>query len=1071
MLFVLQFSNYITELLINIQLFIESTIFFTKTNFNMHLRLLRSRLFARELISHFRQFSLTMMLIITISASGYTQGGFTVNGKVTDKAGNGVPGVSVTEKGSSKATVTNENGEFSISVASGSATLIFSSVGYNTLEQAVGNQSNLSVSLDESEGKLEEVVVTALGIQRKAKSLTYSTQSVKGDDLTKVKDANPMNGLIGKVSGLQINRSSSGIGGSVNITLRGLKSLRNNQPLYIIDGLPITNTGGSGSEGPFGGGTDRGDILSTLNSDDIVSINVLKGASASALYGSEGANGAIMITTKKGAAGTTKIDISSSAMFDQAYMVPELQFSYGQSSSDKGDAEESWGAKGNFDDHVKGFFNTGSTFINSVSLSGGTAKSQSYFSYSNTTNKGVLPTNKFNQHTISFRNSTKFFNDKLTFDGSLMYSNQDIHNRPTSGLYFGVLSGLYMFPRGRDFEDFKENFEYLSPSRNLMLQNWFNINSEAGLTGTHHQQNPFWALNRNPTDQTRHNLIGAVSLKYSITDWLTLSTRGTLNRAWNKFERRVYAGTQGVISGQTSTALPLDNGRYLREEGTTLNKYGDILLIGNKDIGEDFTLNFTAGASITDFESSGWALDARKLAVANGFSMNNIFRGEANSIANLNESFGRLQKQGVFGSANLGFKDLVYVDLTARNDWSSSLANTPSEKSGYFYYSAGASLVLSELLKIPNNFSKLRFTYAEVGNDIAQYASIIPQATISNGNISINNSGVFGDQPLKPELSKSFELGYEGRFINNRLSVDIALYKTNTENQYVSFAGPAGLLNTTLYLNAGNVENKGLEISINYDVVKGRKFNWTTGFNYTANRNKVLELHPKLGNRYPIGGNFNVLRVGGSFGDFWGKTFLRDDKGVMVVTNDSIPMGSVDGYIGSSNPKAIVGWANTFTYGNFALTVNVDGRFGGQVISVTQGYLNSFGYSKESADARDAGGLAVNAVKQDGTAVDWVPAQKYYQGIGNRDGIIEGLVYSATNIRLRELALAYTIPVKSNVLKQASISLVGRNLFFFKNNAPYDPELNTTTGVGGQGFDSFGLPTTRSYGLNLKLTF
>lgn len=1002
----------------------------------------------------------------------------TITGKVTNASDKSpLIGATVAVKGTNNATTTTADGTFSLSATGSDVTLVISSVGFASKEvKLAAGQNSTSVELATAEEELSEVVVTALGVQRKAKSLTYSTQVVKGDDITKVKDANLMNGLIGKVSGLQINRSSSGIGGSVNITLRGLKSLRNNQPLYIIDGLPITNTGGSGPTGPFGGGTDRGDILSTLNPDDIQSINVLKGASASALYGSEGANGAIMITTKKGAAGSTKIDISSSMTFDSPLDMPKLQYSYAQTPSSKGDAEESWGPKGNYSDlksKIDGFFRTGTTFINSVSLSGGTAKSQSYFSYANTSNKGIMPTNTFKQHTISFRNSSHFFNDKLIFDGSLMYSTQDIHNRPASGLYFGVLGGLYMFPRGRDFDDFKENFEYFSPSRNLYLQNWFDINYDAGLSGTHHEQNPYWALYRNPTDQSRHNIIGSVNLKYLLTDWLTLSARGTLNQLWNKFERKVYAGTQGVISGQTSVALPVDNGRYLRDESAGTSLYGDILLVGNKDIGENFSLNFTAGASITDLKNSGWSLDARKLKAANAFLLNAIFREEPNSIASLVESFGRLQKQGVFGSANLGYRDMVYIDLTARNDWSSSLANTPSEKSGYFYYSGGLSVVLSEMFKFPewNNLSKLRFTYAEVGNDIAQYASIVPQARFGNGNVAINNSGIFGDEPLKPELSRSYELGYEGRFINNRLNIDIALYKTNTENQYVSFTGPRGLLNTTLYLNAGNVENKGIEIALNYTAIKNGKFTWTTGFNYTANRNKVLELHPKLGNTYPIGGNFNVLRVGGSFGDFWAKTFLRDDKGKIVVTNDSIPMGSKDGYIGTSNPKAIVGWSNSFEYGNFALTIGIDGRFGGQVISTSQGYLNSFGYSKESGDARDAGGVVVDMVKQDGTAVTKVPAQKYYQGIGNRDGIIEGQIYSATNIRLREVALAYTIPLESNVIKFATVSLIGRNLFFFKNDAPYDPELNTTTGVGGQGYDIFGLPSTRSYGLNVKLTF
>ncbi|MCF3112182.1 SusC/RagA family TonB-linked outer membrane protein [Niabella sp. CC-SYL272] len=994
-----------------------------------------------------------------------------VHGRVTGADGAPLYGVTVSVKKSNKAVITDENGDYSIAAAPGSV-LLFSYVGYAAREATVQSGEALNITLQSSDTELSTVVVTALGIQRKAKSLTYSTQIVKGDDLTKAKDANPMNNLIGKVSGLQINRSSSGIGGSVNITLRGLKSLRNNQPLYVVDGLPIINVAGSGSEGPFGGSTDRGDILSTLNSDDILSINVLKGASASALYGSEGANGAIMITTKKGAAGSTRVDISSSATFDQPFYLPKLQYSYGQSASEKGDAEESWGAKGNFKNHVDGFFRTGTTLINSVAISGGNAKAQNYFSYANTANKGILPTNKFNQHTLSFRNTMKLFNDKLTFDGNIMYSSQNIENRPTSGLYFNVLSGLYMFPRGLDFDYYKENYQYLSPTRNLMLQNWYEINFDKGLSGTHHEQNPFWALYKNPTFQSRHNIIAAVNLKYAINDWLSLSARGTMNRIWNKFERKVYAGTQGVISGQTSVDLPVDNGRYLRDESNGVNKYGDILLIGNKDLNENLTLNFTAGASINDLTNNGWSLDARKLVAANAFLMDGIFRGEKNSIASLTENYSRVQKQGVFGSANLGFKEMAYLDLTARNDWSSSLAYTPNEKSGYFYYSAGLSLVLSEMFKLPtwNNLSKLRFTYAKVGNDIAQFVSVTPQGRINNGAILPNSSGVLNDDFLKPEISTSFEAGYEGRFLNSRLGLDIALYKSNTVNQYVSFNGPPALLYSTLYMNAGNVENKGIEIAVNYDVIKGEGFNWTSGVNYTANRNKVLELHPQLGNRYPIG-NFNVLRLGGSFGDYWAKTFKRNDQGKIVVADDGTPMGDVDGYIGSSNPKAMIGWNNSFSYKRFALSMNVDGRFGGQVISITQGYLNSFGYSKESADARDAGGVVVDAVKQDGTPVTKVDAQKWYSGIGNRDGIIEGEVYSATNIRLRELSIAYNIPVKSSFVKQANVSLIGRNLFFFKNNAPFDPELNTSTGVVGQGFDSFGLPTTRSYGLNVKLSF
>lgn len=997
-----------------------------------------------------------------------------LTGKVVDEQQAALPGVSILIKGTNRGTTTDAEGKFAISVPA-TGVLIFSSVGYASKEVAYnGAVSNIDVDLLPDSRSLNEVVVTALGIERKAESLTYSTQAIKGAELTRAKDPNPMNNLVGKISGMQINRSSSGAGGSVNIILRGMKSNRSNQPLYVIDGLPITNTGGSGSEGAFGGGTDRGDILSTLNADDIASINVLKGASASALYGSQGANGAIMITTKKGTAGRTRIDFSSSATFDKPFYLPKLQYSYGQTPNDKGGtsySEESWGAKGNYKDNTKGFFNTGSTLINSIGLSGGNDKIQNYFSYSNTTNKGVMPTNKFNQHTLSFRNSTKFFNDKLTFDGNLMYSTQNVHNRPSSGLYFGVLPGLYMFPRGLDFDKYKQ-YEYMSTTRNLHLQDWYNINYDAGQGGTHHQQNPYWVLNRNATDQNRNNIIGAANLKYTLTDWLSLSVRGTLNQQWNKFERKVYAGTQGIISGETIAGVLNDNGRYIREEGTGRTMYGDVLLVGNKNLNENLELNFTLGGSINDSKSSSWALDARKLKAANAFLLNNIFRDQP--VNSLKEAFSRRQIQSVFASANLGIKKYVYLDVTARNDWASTLANTPSAKSGYFYYSAGVTTVLSEMFKLPewNNYSKLRFSYAQVGNDVSDFVTQIPEAKYGSGLLEINNQGVYQNVPLKPEISGSFELGYEGRFINNRLSVDVALYKTNTKNQFFEFDGPVGLLNTKVLLNAGNVQNKGIEVALNFDVIEGERFGWKTGLNFTANRNKVLKLHPKLAQFYPIGGNFNVLRLNGSFGDFWGKTFLRNDEGKMMVsTKDSIPLSGPDGYIGNSNPRALVGWNNTINLGDVSLNFTIDGRFGGQVISITQGYLNSFGVSQESADARDAGGVNIDAVNEDGKAINKISAKKYFAAVGNRDGIIEGEVYDASNIRMREISLYYKLPIKSKLINNASIGLVGRNLFFFMNKAPYDPELNTTTGVGGQGLDIFGLPTTRSMGVNLKLSF
>ncbi|MEC3878413.1 SusC/RagA family TonB-linked outer membrane protein [Parapedobacter sp. 10938] len=996
----------------------------------------------------------------------------TLAGRVLKAADNTpVSGATIRVDGTSASTMSNEDGHFSLEAPAANVTLVVTSIGYETVSMpvAASQSGEITVRLHVSSDELDEVVVTALGIERKAKSLTYSTQVVKGEELTKVKDVNPINALTGKVSGLQINRSSSGMGGSVNIILRGFKSNRNNQPLYVVDGLPITNTGGSGPTGPFGGGTDRGDILSTLNPDDIASINVLKGASASALYGSQGANGAIMITTKKGAAGRMRIELNSGVTFDQAFYLPELQYRYGQTTAD---SEESWGEPGTFSDPVDGFFNTGTTYLNTVSLSGGTEKMQNYFSYGNTTNNGVLPTNTFKQHSLTFRNATNFFEDRLKFDGSLMYSKQDVHNRPASGLYFGPLSGLYMFPRGQDFDHYRENFEYFSDTRNLYLQNWWNINYDAGISGTHHQQNPYWILNRNATDQLRNNVIGQASLSFKFTDWLSLAARGTLNQRWDRFQRNVFAGTQGVLSGETIAGVLDDNGRYMREASESTDLYGDVLLNGDRQLSEDFGLTFTLGSSITDSRSSGWALDQRRLAIANIFLLSNIYR--ESPMNSMTERASRRQIQSVFGSANIGFREKVYVDLTARNDWSSTLANTPNMEKGYFYWSAGITGILSDMIDLPDfmTYSKVRLTYAEVGNDVAPF-STIPTNSLSTGTLTANVSGPYLGLPLRPEISRSFEVGYEGRFWNDRINLDIALYKTNTTDQYFSYAGPVGTTYTTVFLNAGNVENKGLEVALGADILKSENFTWNTGLNLTMNRNKILELAENLGETYAVGGNFNVMRLGGSFGDFWGKQFLRDANGTLIVDADGRPQGgTTDGYLGNNNPKALIGWNNTFSYNDWSLSLSVDGRFGGQVISITQGYLNSFGASEESAAARDRGGVDVPAVLADGTPFSGLlPAASYYGAIGNRDGIIEGQVYDATNIRLREVSLFYRLPIKWQGIQSASLGLTGRNLFFFRNDAPYDPELNTTTAVGGQGYDIFGLPTTRSYGLNLKVSF
>jgi len=1009
-------------------------------------------------------------------------------GVVQDEDGLNLPGVTVVLKNTTKKTQTDANGQFTIDAEPGNV-LVFSFIGYQTREVTLTEEKNLKIILKGDNQNLEEVTVTALGIERQTKSLTYSAQNVKGEELTKAKDPNPMNSLTGKVAGLQINKSSSGMGGSVRITIRGDKSTRNNQPLYVLDGLPITNTSGSGAVNSFGGETDRGDFLSTLNPDDIESITVLKGAGASALYGSQAANGAIQIVTKKGKAGGTKIDFSSNFMIDKAAYLPKIQTSYLQTNAGN---DQSWGPAGSSVNQVDEFYQTGTTWINSISLSGGTEKVQNYFSYANTDNRGILPTNTFKQNSLSFRNTTRFF-DKLTFDGSLMYSNQSIQNRPTSGTYFSALSGLYLFPRGLDFQQYQDNFEVYMPSRNMMRQNWWNINADAGLTGTDVQQNPYWVLNRNQTQQDVQNLLGQIKLSYEINDWLRLSARGTMTKSWNDYGREIYATTQSTLSGRQDLSLSpalYDNGRYQMEQSQNTTLYGDLLLTGSKTLNEDFKLNFTAGGSIDDRKTDGFAADASYLRVPNVFQLSNILQVDPSTGFTLTDnSPARRQVQSIFASTNFGYQDKLFLDLTARNDWSSTLAFTPSAKSGYFYWSAGLNAILTDFFKIPGvNFAKIRGSYANVGNDLDPYATYTLSA-LSSGTLTPTVAGPYLNIPLRPETTRSFEVGAELRFLDNRLTADFTWYNSNTIDQYFQIDVPVGLLNSTAFFNAGNIRNRGVEISLGYDIIKNGTVNWNTALNFTANRNKILELAPGILSddavyyisSYTASGTagstsaYNVIRSGGSFGDLWGRTFLRDESGALIVSADGTPQASsTTGYLGNTNPKAMVGWNNNIRIKNFNIGVLIDGRFGGQVMSMTQAYLNSYGVSQESATARDNGGVAVAAVLADGTPYSGlIPAQAYYQGVGNRDGINEGMIYSATNIRLRELSLTYKLPLKTKSISNVTVGLVGRNLFFFMKDAPYDPELSmsTATNGSGQGVDVFGLPSTRSYGINLKCTF
>ncbi len=1004
-----------------------------------------------------------------------------VTGRVVNKDGAPVVGVSVSVKGKNKGTSTNENGNFTIDAEKGDV-LLFSSVGFENQEITVTGNGDISVQLTESNKQIETVVITALGIQRKAKSLTYSVQKVSNSDLTTVKDANVINNINGRIAGVTVNKSASGTGGSARVILRGQKSTRENQPLYVIDGVPMSNYSpaqpadvwGQGT-GSGSGGRDGGDGISNINPDDIENISVLKGAAASALYGSQGNNGVILITTKKGKAGVVKVDFSSSLTVDKAAYIPKMQWDYKQGNAGAAGAGSfSWGPAGSSPDHVKSFFRTGSTWINSISISGGTEKAQTYFSYSNTRSNGILPTNTFNRHNFAVRETMKMLNDRLSLDANVIVASQKVHNRPTSGLYYNPLSGLYIMPRGQDFNKFKNNYEYFSPSRTVNLQNWWNINADAGLTGDDNQQNPYWVLNRNQTDDKLFRFFGSLVLKYKLSADLSIQARGNIDKSNTNYELKAHAGTQGTLADA--------NGRYTLDKQENTQLYGDLIATYNKQITKKIGVITTLGTSIQDLHTGYQDFFDSK---GGGLTFTNVF-----NVGNINLSPGsgstyfqagnRKQIQSVFASVNFNLDNKYFVDVSARNDWSSALSFTP--KNNYFYPSVGANALLSEIFSMPASvsFAKIRAAYAQVGSDVATY-STNPLNLIRNGQLQNNDRGPLPGTYLKPELSTSIEIGTEWRFLNNSLGFDITWYKSNTRNQYFELNSTTpGTGLSTFYLNAGDIQNSGIEATIDYSRSFGKKIKWNTMLNITSNRNKIIDLATQIppNTNYKItdGGvnNYNlVIRKGGSFGDITGKLFLRDANGNIIVDGATGKPQSGDfGIVGNPNPKLVLGWSNSFTFkNNLSIGFLINGRFGGKVMSITQAVLDQYGASKISADARKNGGVDIAASKVGGgTYSGKIPAEAFYTTVGGRDGITEYYMYDATNIRLQELSIGYPVKLRGTVIKNLHISLIGRNLFFFSKKAPFDPETSMSTGNGLQGVDVFGLPPVRSFGLNLKMT-
>lgn len=1031
----------------------------------------------------YRVMSEKLVVISTLDAPAV----FPVTGTVQlrDQAGNTFTnaGVVVKESGTENVTMTDEQGRFTISVSGENAQLEISHIGYKTVIAAVAGKNSLTLVLEPEVEQLTDVVVTALGIAREKKALTYSIQTLDGSDLSEGRNVNITSAMTGRVAGLSINKTNSGPGGSNRIIFRGNRSLvGNNQPLIIVDGVRIDNAAKAFADVALFGARDNGDGISNINPDDIESMNVLTGVSAAALYGSDAANGAIIITTKKGKNQQgVGIAVGSSAMIENPMIFPHMQDQYGQGTAGIFDpsSEFSWGSAMDGQQladwtgetrafspqpgNARDFFRTGSEFVNSLSLSSGTDRSQTYFSFTNTSSRGIVPNNEFGRNNFNLRQSLNL-TDKLSVDLKANYIIETIENRPLSGVANRAVSTLLAMPRSLRLADIK-NYESVS-AEGVLTQNYWAAATPAF-------QNPYWTAYRNLYERKRNRIIGLASVRYQLTPALNIQLRSSIDYYVDASEEKNYNDTYWLTDY-------VGRGNYVVNRESNRQFNGDVLVNYLKELSSSFRLSVNAGAGFEKFNFERATLNNNGLNAPNLFATSN-----ASALSNFQFPYlpysplSRWERQSVYAAAQLSYRNYLFLDLTGRNDWNSTL---PADNFSYFFPSAGLSAVISDMTRLPAfvSYLKLRTSYAFVGNG-AGFNQLKPSLTLvpgGNGGF-LNIDRTLRNAYLKPEQTRSFEGGIDFSVLDNRLGAEITYYKTNTINQTLTIPVPDPSGYARRIINAGNIRNSGVELVLTARPVQIPAFKWDIHFSFGANRNKVLELdslskEPLLSSPQDLG-QIKVVE-GGKYGELFVRGFVRNDAGEIVVQDNGLPVVDTEQgtYVGNYNPDWTGGIANTLRYKAFAFSFLIDIRKGGTVVSGTQYLMASKGTAAFTAENREAGFVIPNSVTEGGGKNNVpVTAEQYWTHLTS-GFIIEPFVYDATNVRMREASLSYAIPSKkleNSIVKGASLSLVGRNLFFIVNKADgFDPESSLGTG-NNQGIEYASLPSTRSLGVYLKLNF
>jgi TonB-linked SusC/RagA family outer membrane protein len=969
-----------------------------------------------------------------------------VHGRVVNKNGDPLGNVSVIIKGTKTGTITDDDGHFTLNAPNNkNVVLEISSVGYQKKTVSVKNATEITITLELAATGMDEVVVTALGIKRQAKSLTYSVQTVGSNEIDEAKTTNIATALQGKVAGMRITMSPNGPGSSANILLRGVRSLSgNNQPLIIIDGVPLDNssrpleTGGSTG---FYGGRNGGDGIGMLNSDNVASMTVLKGASAAALYGSQGQNGAIIITTKSGKAGKITVNYTGNFSVDEPNRLPKLQSEYGQGTGGVYDpnAEGSWGPKAtdqlvtlwNGDkvpysgqpNHLKDFLRRGLTIDNTVSIMGGDSLMQTYFSYGNTNAEGIIPNQTYNRNNFDLKIDNKV-TKKLSFTTKLTYIIENNNNKATTDSHVDVYTRILKAPVTIPLAEMQQ-YEYFDSLGSRKQSFW--------KPGSVFNSNPYWALNRHLYFEQKDRILGLLSVKYDFADWLNLQVRASMDKLIQKTDDRMYedsyfwAGYGNVYSLRklNSTAINVD-----------------ALLSFNRQLTKKIGLNGNVGASVQESKYESLELNALGLIRPDFFFMQNAKNLISNNL------FGRTpQIQSVYGVATFSYEDMLYLSTTMRNDWSSAL--TPGHQS-YFYPTIGLSAVVSDMVKLPSwiSYGKARLTYAKSGYGGNQYLDRNYFAVLPGG--IIQPSSLRATPDYKPELTTNYEVGFDSRFFRGRLGLSLTYYQSHTINQLIELPTPSvASLYANEYVNAGLIQNRGLEFILDGKPVDTRNFSWDATINFSSNKNKIVRLDSGSTSRL----------IGGSIGDVYAQDWGRDTQGRRLVDDNGRPIFGVGTvYFGKSQPDYMLGFMNEFSYKRFSLSLLIDYSHGGVVNQTYQDIIDIQGTSQASLQGRE-GGLVIDGYTSDGKKnTKSINAESYWTNV---NGV--GYIYSATNMRLREAEISYRFSNrllnKTRIIKSVKLSLVGRNLFWFEIHSPFDPEQST------------GQPTTRDIGVNLKLTF